>query len=382
MKKVLFFIFAMAVVVLSCKRISMEAVEPEKEAQGTRQQLEIVPNSIQIADQAAFYGFYTSEDQWGKCSILSPNTIRISQTNYVRKLTEEEKNKIGDSISFRIELYAAYDEWDRNANSWYFKLPKGTSITKDTDFKSIGRFPLIIYTTPYFYYKDRFNHITYQRNISAYAQDLRDPKSDIYIQYEVGANPQKYKTDSIPYCDQPGFKADLFIDTKDAGTIANQEKDIYVPLISRNLQKGEEKLSFSFELKEDLENGYILYTSSGHGDLEEARTRQHSLSLDDKVVSNFDSKISCKPYDYYDKINPHGRICPTCTWRYPTRNWCQGGEIVPRRINIGNLSKGQHTLLLNVEKLTGELEITGVNRVAELKGYLSTNMVIIGSKKN
>ncbi|GEM_PF-2979553 len=381
-KKCIFSFVAVGIVIaiLSCQRLSLEPVNQLSGAEETRQPLKITPNSLQIAHNEGFYGFYTSEDQWGNCPILSPNTIRISQVNYVRKLTEEEKNKIGDSISFRIELYAGYDEWDRNANSWYFKVPKGTVITKDTDFRSVGKFPFIIYTTPYFAYNSNFNHITYQRDISVYAQDLRDPESDVYIQYEVGANPQSLFSKDRPYCDQPGFRVDIFIDTKDEGTISNKEQNVYLPLISRNLYKGEEKMSTSFELEEGIEDAYIWYTTSGHGGKEEGRTRQHIFLLDDTKIASFDSKVSCEPYDYYDHINPWGARCPKCTWRYPTRNWCQGGEISPRYIKIGSLTKGKHTLLLNVETLTGE-EDTGLNRIAEIKGYLATNIVIIGSKK-
>jgi len=379
MKKLFFFVFAVtaiAAAVISCQRVSMEPVDQNE---GGRNAIKVTPNSLQIATNAAFYGFYTGEDQWGKCSVLSPNTIRISQVNFVRKLTDEEKNTIGDSISFRIELYAGYDEWDRNANSWYFKVPKGTVITKDTDFKTVGRFPFIIYTTPYFLYNTQFNHITYQRDISAYAQDLRDPNSDVYIQYEVGANPEKFYSSAIPYCDQPGFKADIFIDTRDNGMVSNNESNVYVPLVSRNLNTGEEKISTSFELKDDIDDAYIVYTSSGHGSKEEGRTREHIISLDGTQITSFDSKVSCEPYDYYDKINPHGLKCSGCTWRYPTRNWCQGGEIVPRHINLGKVKKGQHTLLLNVEKVTGEYS-SGLNKIAQIAGYLATNMVIIGRK--
>ncbi|MDF2514848.1 MAG: hypothetical protein K0R59_144 [Sphingobacterium sp.] len=372
---------AITAMTLSCQRVSMEPAVPVNNTEGTRQPLSITPNSLQIANKQGFYGFYTSEDQWGKCEVVSPNTTRISQVNYVRKLTTEEKNSIGDSVSFRIELYAAYDEWDRNANSWYFKVPKGTVITKDTDFKTIGRFPLIIYTTPYFAYNTQFNHITYQRDIGTYAQDLRDPDSDVYIQYEVGANPNALFNSAVPFCDQPGFRADIFIDTHDEGIVPNVEKNVYVPLISQNLKEGEEKVSRSFELKEDIEDAYIWYTSSGHGANEEGRTRQHVISIDGTEVTSFDSKVSCEPYEYYDRINPRGGRGPLSTWRYPTRNWCQGGEIVPRVIKIGNLTKGTHTLLLNVETLTGEFD-SGLNIITPIHGYLSTNMVIIGRKKN
>ncbi|RNL75223.1 hypothetical protein ED312_21810 [Sinomicrobium pectinilyticum] len=382
MKRLLIVTITAVTLCLSCQHLEFVPGENSEDTEETRKPLEITPNSLQIAYNEGFYGIYTSEEQWGECTVLSPNTVRIDQVNYIRKLTNEEKNQIGDSISFRIELYAAYDEWDRNANSWYFKVPKGTTITSKEDLEGIGKFPLIIYTTPYFHHENEFNHITYERNISAYAQDLRDPESDIYIQYEVESNPQKFFSDTIPYCDQPGFRADIFIDTKDKGTIPNTVTNVYVPLISRNLEEGEEVFSTSFKLGEDIEDAYIWYTSSGHGSKEEARTRQHLVSIDDKEVANFDSKIACTPYEYYDEINPWGRKCPGCTWRYPTRNWCQGGEIEPRILKLGSLAKGTHTFTLDTKQMNDEGVNKGINTVTPIAGYLSTNAVIIGRKKS
>lgn len=364
----------------SCKRLGYEAVDKPTEAQAVREPLDITPNSLKISEGEGYYGVYTSQEQWGGCPVNSAGTQRIGPGTYIRKLSESEKAHIGDSIGFRIELYAAYDEWDRDAFSWYFKVPKGTEITSAGDLDGVVRSPLIMYTTPYFSHLSDFNHITYERDISVYAQDLRDSGSDVYIMYEVGANPAALlPKGEYSFCDYPGTRADIFIDTKDEGTIANQETRIYVPLIAGRLTTGEEVKEITFDLGEDVSNALIWYTTSGHGrdNREEGRSRQHVLSVDDKEVGNFNSKVVCDPA-YYQKINPHGGG----GWNYPTRNWCQGGEIAPRFFEVGPLKKGQHVFKLDVGMLNDDGYSFSVNAKTEIYdgGYLNTHLLLWADK--
>jgi len=384
MKKYFFYISLF--VFLSCNKNSEIVTRDLIDIQDKTNETVIVsPNSVQIADNEGFFGIYSAASQWSPCKINTSNTRRIKSGTFVRLLTDDEKSQIGDSISFRIELHAAFDEWDRNANSWYIKVPKSTTMLSDINVDNYIKTPLIIYTTPYFLHNTNPNTITYKRDISLFAEDLRDKDYDVYIIYDVDANTQRFygSTDSKDYCDYPGFRADIFIDTFDKGEIKDKKTKVYVPLISRGIKPTEEITTINFTLKEDIEDVIIWYTSSGHGagNAEEGITRQHVLSVDSKEIANFSSKVICTPYEYYDFINPWGYKGPNATWRYPTRNWCQGGEIIPRLINAGNLKAGIHTFKIDVNKLNEKGGYTyGTNMPIEPGNSLITNAVLIGNK--
>lgn len=375
-----FFYLALVCVAISCQREQpLEKADRLSATAGSSAALLTVsPNSLKIADRESFYGIYTSSSQWGACAVKTSNTVRKGSGTYLRQLTDAEKDLIGNSIDFRIELYAAYDEWDRIATSWYIKVPKGTTTLEDVDYNSYVKTSFIHYTTPYFLYSASFNHITYKRDVSTFAYDLRDKNYDVYIGYEIGANPSKYLPSGWEdnYCDYPGFEADIFIDTKDTGTISDSSALVVVPLLSKDLTSGMEVSTVSFALDQDVTNAYIRISSSGHGN-EEGANRTLKLSVDDTQAGSFSTKVICTPYSYYDGINPYGAKCSGCTWRYPYRNWCQGGEVAPVTVQVGNLTKGTHTFKLDagtrVEPSAGETTIDNT---------LVTYAVLIADKKD
>lgn len=154
-----FFYLALACVAISCQREQpLEKADRLSATAGSSAALLTVsPNSLKIADRESFYGIYTSSSQWGACAVKTSNTVRKGSGTYLRQLTDAEKDLIGNSIDFRIELYAAYDEWDRIATSWYIKVPKGTTTLEDVDYNSYVKTSFIHYTTPYFLYSASFN---------------------------------------------------------------------------------------------------------------------------------------------------------------------------------------------------------------------------------
>lgn len=335
-----------------------------------------VISSFKVANKESFYGIYSDKSQWSVCTVNSSNTIRRGSGSYVRKLTDSEKDLIGSNIDFRIELSAAYDIWDRNAYSWYIKVPKGTTTLQNLNPDNYAKVSFIHYTTPYFKYNTNPNSITYRRDISEFAQDIKDKNADVYIGYDVEANPTETEAGKS-YCDSPGFKADIFIDTKASSFVLDNSAKIIAPVMSKQLSTGSEITTVNFTLGEDISNAYIRISTSGHSGQEEGRNRDMSIYIDNTMVTTFNTKVVCTPYEYYDKINPYGARCNSCTWRYPWRNWCQGGEVAPRTFKIGNLTKGSHSFKIDAGMLTEPPVDAGRK---PMDGYFITYAVIVGDR--
>lgn len=333
-----------------------------------------VISSFKIANGESFYSIYHEYPQWGVCPVKSSNTKRYAGGSYIRLVSDSEKDLIGNNIDFRIELYAGYDIWDRNAYSWYIKVPKGTTNLQNINPNNYTKVSFIHYTTPYFKYDTNPNRITYKKDISEFAQDLKDKNADIYIGYEIDANPPGPEGNTS-YCDTTGFKADIFIDSKASIAVLDNSAKIIAPVMSQKLTTGSEITTVNFTLDQDISNAYIRISTSGHSFQEEGRNRDMSMYIDGKLTTTFNTKVTCNPASYFDSINPHGAKCDICTWRYPYRNWCQGAEVSPRIFRIGDLKKGSHSFKIDAEMLT---EPT-VGRTP-MNGYFITYIVIVGEK--
>ncbi|OOG19743.1 hypothetical protein BWD42_07530 [Sphingobacterium sp. CZ-UAM] len=346
----------------------------------------VLPNQLRLSEKENFYGGY-GNTLWTGCPVNTKNTRRYGPGAYIKLLSPEEKAQIGNSIDFRIELHAAYDQWDRNAYSWYIKVPKGKTGLADINPNDYTKTSFIHYTTPYFAHDSTPNKITYKRDVSEFAPDLRDPAYDVYIGYEIGANPTNksnggYLDDGWQkeYCSYAGFHAEVFIDTKTKAVLKEeQDNTVVLPLLSEGI-RAVEYVEKTFTTDTDMQDAYLRISSSGHGsgNMEEGMFREFEVILDDKTVEKFSTEQSCTPRSYYDDINPYGGG----GWTYPTRNWCQGGEIIVHKIALGKLSKGTHRIKLDVAKVLGTLDPLIINkRVPVSNGnYLQTYLVLVGQK--
>lgn len=330
--------------------------------------------SIQLAQNVAFYGIYDFSQQWQTCAVNNGIATRLNGYTFVRKLTAAEKSQLGNNLRLNFTLHARYDGWDRIAEFGYIKTPLNYAGAMLPDSVWQKRTGIARYITPYFLKYNSFNKIDYSFDVSAFAQDLRSTLEDVWIIYQVAANPTYTDPSHVDtgFCALDGFHLDASLLSN--GSTANDSTKYFQNLFSQNVT-GNGIVTVTFQLAKPAHNVMAFITTSGHGN-EEGWARQNVIGIDGVQKGSYSTKVLCTPATYYDSINPNGAKGPGTTWRYPTRNWCQGGTVPPHSIVIGDLPAGTHTFTLDMSKLveaggTVRNIVTAVNGNIEAEAYLT-----------
>ncbi len=123
-------------------------------------------------------------------------------------------------------------------------------------------------------------------------------------------------------------------------------------------QFGKAPLVTSFDLKEDEDEVFLYYLTTGHGGHEtgdEFVKKTNIISLDNEVVAEFIPwRDDCASYR---RFNPSSGVWTEKTeWKgekieeriassdYSRSGWCPGSKVSPKKISLGKLKKGRHEL--------------------------------------
>ena len=123
-------------------------------------------------------------------------------------------------------------------------------------------------------------------------------------------------------------------------------------------QFGKAPLVTSFDLKEDEDEVFLYYLTTGHGGHEtgdEFVKKTNIISLNNKVVAEFIPwRDDCASYR---RFNPSSGVWTEKTeWKgkeieeriassdYSRSGWCPGSKVSPKKISLGKLKKGRHEL--------------------------------------
>ncbi|HVI45395.1 MAG TPA: peptide-N-glycosidase F-related protein [Chitinophaga sp.] len=341
-----------------------------------------LPGTVNLLKSARFYGVYSSNSstgQWTNCT--DPNiaptgtAIKPNGFTYLRKLTIAEKALIGSTVTLNLKLYAQYDGWDRTFEVAVLNTPLNTS--KDSLPSLLSQRAKVAWImTPYFLKSQTPNSIDYNSyDLSAFAQQLRRTDQDSWIYVEIGANVDYGESTAagLSFCDNIGFLLDA--------SLANSGSTDNVPsLYAANVINASNSTNGIFTatvtLPKALTNAKLSILTSGHGN-EEGQSRRNIVSVDNTQKADVSTRIFCTPASYYDNINPNGYKGPYATWRYPVRNWCQGGALSPVLVNLGNLTAGTHTFKFDMSKL--EYYVSGISAVLSNKVQAVSGNVTYGA---
>ncbi|MBA5630118.1 GLPGLI family protein [Moheibacter lacus] len=113
----------------------------------------------------------------------------------------------------------------------------------------------------------------------------------------------------------------------------------------------ENGLIVEFELKENLKNTKLRYTTTGHGGWEngdEYLQKKNTVSLDGEIVFDLTPwREDCGSYRLYNPVSgnfPNGLSSSD----YSRSNWCPGTVTNPFIIDLGDLKKGKHKIQVQI----------------------------------
>ena len=325
-------------------------------------------NSIRIFDQVVFYDGYRMADNPDKD--LDDNVLRHSCSLYATRLSEENLDALGEKLDLNVTIKACCDNYDRIGNINLAFVEKGNESYQpsETPRIEIGRF-----ITPFMNKNKQPNTVPYSYELNYLSNILRDAdirnRYDLWLEFELFGIPYA-ANEQVVGC---AGRSDVFEGTLDFVTsqpAGSSEGNIVVPIvikkpeyIANNLNNynenatdeiGKTVKTYLFDVPEDVKSSRIVLITSNHGANpggEEYNRRWHFVYFDDELVLTYrPGRDSCEPFRQYNtQANGiyGGSKRSDAMWQ-SFSNWCPGDVIDNRIIELEKLTKGQHSIRIEV----------------------------------
>lgn len=316
--------------------------------------------TIPIYDNVLFYDGYAGLVS----NPTTPDVVRLRNDLFTKKLTTNVLSQIGNTLSLDISISAACDNYDRIANINLALVPKNAT---SYDPATTSRIELGRFITPFMNKNVPPNLVPYTFAVNNITKMLKDTYLntiyDFWIEFEVFGVPYAAQT-QIAGC---SGRNDVFYGTLDFITNTDNvvPNDTFIlPLnFKKNLNNyavgasdaiGTTVRTINFNLTSPINNAKFYLITSNHGSNsggEEYNRRWHYVFLDGNLILDYrPGELTCEPYRVY---NTQGNGIYGPTPRTPAQwqsfsNWCPGAVIPIRDIELGNLTAGNHTFLIDV----------------------------------
>jgi hypothetical protein len=274
--------------------------------------------------------------------------IRMSNTQYIRKLTDQEKQSIGEFITVKVIVKAGCDDYDRIGRVTLYEVPKGKSY----DSPEAKQFEMLRIMTPFNYKTRQPDNVPYTAPINQLAGLFNDASADIWIMTEI------FGTTGAGQKETMGCTGSLLTYTASVNLITYKTKRARplkpIPLLSyyalngRDTTDGHNAKAVTFHLDKDIKSGVLYLITSGHGAAEggeEYNWREHVIYVDGKEYAHVAVNQNCVPYEIYN-TRTNGIYGPEIAEE--RRTWCPGAPVITRAINLGALTAGDHTIKIAV----------------------------------
>ncbi len=317
--------------------------------------------TIRVFDTVLFFDGYA-----GLVTNPPPQAGVIRHRNdlYARRLTTQELQSIGSSLSMTVTIKAACDNYDRIGNVNLALVPKGASTYKPD---SVQRIEVGRYITPFMNKNRSPNQVPYSYSIDNIANILKETSIttnyDIWVELELFGVPYAAQT-QVTGC---SGRTDVFYGSLEFVTNApapTESTNVLIPLsMKKNLNNydtlatdtlGKTTRTIKFNVPSNLSDAALFLITSNHGSNsggEEYNRRMHYVHFDDaEVLSYMPGRPSCEPFRKYNtQGNGIYGTSPMsdATWQ-SFSNWCPGDVIDIRRINLGPTSAGAHKFRIEV----------------------------------
>jgi hypothetical protein len=314
--------------------------------------------SIALFDEILFYDGYAEKVDYP----VPTGVYRISNSKYVTKLTDENIEKIGDSLELEIIVRAACDNYDRIGNVFLSFVTKGEQYDRAT---LMPRIEVARFITPFMDKNKLPSEVPYDFEINNIAKILKDPELsaeyDFWIEFDIFGVPYA-ANEQISGCDGKNFTFFGTLNLISNSSSHTASEQVFIPIASsadfNNYSStdviGQTTRSFEINIPSSTDNARLYLITSNHGANaggEEYNRRHHYVYFDGNLVDTYiPGGKSCEPFRQYNtQSNGIYGLTPRseATWA-SFSNWCPG-DVIPIRIyDLGNLSAGTHTFKIEV----------------------------------
>lgn len=273
----------------------------------------------------------------------------MDNTSYLRKLTEAEKQQVGDSLSVKVIVKNGCDDYDRIGRVTLIYAHKNTNYN-DASAQGIE---LLRIMTPFNYRTRQPDNIPYAADISQLVGLFKNSSIDIWLKVDIFGTTGAGQKETI------GCGGSLLTYIASVSFISNEQKNNsqlkvypllnYYPLNGEDTSDGYNAKAAYFTLARSSKSAKLYIISSGHGAAEggeEYNWREHIVFLDGKAVKRLDVKQNCVPFEVYNTrfngIYNRGGISKE------RRSWCPGAPVPIHIVDLGALNEGKHTIKIEI----------------------------------
>ncbi|WP_316804650.1 peptide-N-glycosidase F-related protein [Pedobacter nototheniae] len=301
-------------------------------------------NVINVLEGVHFYDGYAKPVN----EPVQTGLTRLSNTKYMRKLTDEEKSKVGNTLSVKLVVTAGCDNYDRIGRVTLYKTPKN----KPYDDVQAEAYELLRIMTPFMYKSRRPDQIPYIAQADQVTGMFRDKNSDIWVLTEIFGTTGAGQKEVIG-CDGSLLTFTVSVDfisdkSKAKGTTQITPLLSYFPLDGKDTTAGHNAKEIEFTIAKNTKSAVLYLISSGHGageNGEEYNWRTHVVYLDGKEYTRLEMNQNCSPFEIYN-TQPNGIYFGNIA--NERRSWCPGAAVPVRIVNLGPLNAGKHLLKIAV----------------------------------
>lgn len=315
---------------------------------------------ITVFDKILFYDGYASVVS----EPVPTGVIRHRNDLYARKLSDQELQSIGNTLTMNVTVKASCDNYDRIGNVNLALVPKGaTTYTPG----QVPRIEIGRYITPFMNKNKMPDTVPYTYRIDNVARLLKE--TSITSNYDIWAELELF---GVPYAANTEVagcagRNDVFFGTLEfvsEGTRAAENVNVLLPLnFKKDLNNydstatdtlGKTSRTINFDVPANLTDASLFLITSNHGANsggEEYNRRNHYVYFDNTLKLTYKpGSTSCEPFRKYNTQGNGiygGSPRSDATWQ-SFSNWCPGDVIPIRTINLGPLAAGPHTFRLSV----------------------------------
>lgn len=317
--------------------------------------------TITVLDSVVFHDGYA---KYVPDSTLKNGVQKLRNDLFARKMTSTELATVGSSLQLRIVIKALCDNYDRLCSVNMALVPRGLETYHPDSVKhlELGRF-----ITPFMSKNVQPDTVSYEFNIDNIASLMKDKTLtktyDLWMELEVFGIPYAAQK-QVAGCSERNdvFQGKLELITNKAAP--KQQGNFLLPLSFKQAFNnystdatdtiGLTTKCITFEIPRRLSNAAFYLITSNHGANEggeEYIRREHLVYVDGVLQLAYKpGRVSCEPFrsNNTQRNGIYGKTPKKEEEWQSFSNWCPGDVIDIHRIDLGSVSAGNHTFMIQV----------------------------------